>query len=466
MSFSLAGRLYNTFLPALCSLLLASSALASPKNVILIVGDGMDDQQITIARNYLSGATGRLNLDDMAVRSSVQVLTVDNKDPSKVIYVADSANSATAMATGVITSRGRIATSAGDDRDLVSIIDLAEQAGMRTGIVTTASVTDATPASFIAKVNQRECENPTMMVNALYYDRKPVDCSSDIKAKGGKGSIAEQFAASEVDLILGGGLQHFQHQAENSTLSVLNEAEKNDFYSIDQSSDLQDLPKGKKVLGLFADKHLPERWASEGGREAEKPDPSMLNYVHKYLGSVKMPEPVECVTNPEFGDTPPLSTMTSAALKHLSDDNQKGFFLMVESASIDKASHRRRACGQLGEVKQLIDSLDLVLEFAQTHPGTLVLVTADHGQAAQLVPDTSIFAGFDLPFYTPGYLVRIKTPEGSIMAVNYATNGLFSEEHTGVNVPLFINKVGLGKVPAMISQPELFDLMTAHLNLK
>ncbi|WP_194842639.1 alkaline phosphatase [Endozoicomonas sp. OPT23] len=455
---------FSLFLIGLCAL--SGASFAKERNIILIIGDGMDDQQITLARNYLEGVQGKLNLDRMPVRSAVQVLSVSDREPEKVVYVADSANSATAVATGVVTSRGRIGTSAGEDKDLISIIDLAEKAGMKTGIVTTASITDATPASFMAKVKQRECENPSMMVNALYHDRKPVDCSSDTKAKGGAGSIAEQIADSDVDLFLGGGFKHFEFEAEGKKQTVLNSAKKNGFHVLDASSDLNGLPADKKILGLFAEKHLPESWAFKGDREAERPYPSMLNYVHKYLGSVKMPEPVECVTNPEFGNTPSLSRMTTAALNHLSSDNDKGFFLMIESASIDKASHRRRTCGQLGEVKQLTEALDQALAFADKNPDTLVLVTADHGQAAQLVPDTSIFSGFDLPFYTPGYLVRVKTPEGSVMAVNYATNGLFAEEHTGVNVPLFANKEGLGKVPAMITQPELFDLMTGYLNLR
>src|SRR5690606_15264485 len=70
------------------------------KNVILIIGDGMDDHQITAARNYLYGAQGKTILDDMPLRSAVQVITVSEENPKQVVYVADSANSATSMATG------------------------------------------------------------------------------------------------------------------------------------------------------------------------------------------------------------------------------------------------------------------------------------------------------------------------------------------------------------------------------
>ena len=95
----------------------AEQSAEQRKNVILIIGDGMDDQQITIARNYLKGARGKLLMDQLPLRSVSQILTQDDEAPSKPVYVADSANSATSMATGISTSRGRIATSAGENRD-------------------------------------------------------------------------------------------------------------------------------------------------------------------------------------------------------------------------------------------------------------------------------------------------------------------------------------------------------------
>jgi len=138
---------------------------------------------------------------------------------------------------------------------------------------------------------------------------------------------------------------------------------------------------------------------------------------------------------------------------------------MLESASIDKQSHLRNACGSIGEVAQLNEALDSALLFAQTHPNTLIIVTADHGQAAQLIPGVSLYSAPDLPIYSPGKLFRIVTPEGAVMAVNYATNNFVSEEHTGVNVPLFTNVVGKDIIPTMLTQPELFNVMSRYLGL-
>ena len=133
--------------------------------MILIIGDGMDDQQITIARNYFVGEAGAFDARTVCrERAAVRMQTVAEENPSLPEYVPDSANTATSMATGIVTSAGRIATTAGTDRDAVTIMELAADAGFGTGIVTTSSVTDATPASFVAHVNWRLCERPRSMV--------------------------------------------------------------------------------------------------------------------------------------------------------------------------------------------------------------------------------------------------------------------------------------------------------------
>ena len=439
-------------------------------NVILIIGDGMDDQQITAARNYLYGAQGHSILSTLPIRSAVQVLTVDEQNPSLVKYVADSANSATAMASGGITSRGRIGTSAKENLDFKTIIELAQESGLKTGLVSTASITDATPAAFIAHVNDRGCQSVKHMVA---YDDKGdrfIDCSTDIKQQGGKGSISEQLADSQVDVLLGGGLKYFKRQNEANNQTLLAQAQANGFEYINNISQIDASTNNKKLLGLFAKRHFPVRLQGTDGRVAEKPSYSFLNYFHRYLGSVTLPEIMTCESNPEFvkQNTPNLKDLTQLALERLQNDN--GFFLMVESASIDKQSHKRNPCGSIGEAQQLFETVQVALDFAKQHEDTLIMITADHGQAAQIVPNGSMFDAYGVPVASPGFLARIKTPEGGVMAINYATNDFSYEEHTGVNVPLFANrqvsnKKGEKMFTPLIKQSNIFDISKVFLDL-
>ena len=437
----------------------------TPRAVILIIGDGMDEQQITIARNYLRGAAGRLLLDQMPLRSNSQILATENNDSGRPVYVSDSANTATSMATGVVTSRKRIATTAGSDRDLETIVELAAARGYRTGIVTTSSVTDATPAAFATHISHRLCENPDRMEEVSYRSIFLAACPADLKANGGKGSIAEQLVESQLDVILGGGSKHFAPTAEGTTVSVLELARKLGFEVVLSSEELLEAGSSGRLLGLFSPSTMPVRLQGENGRTAEAPEPSALNQLHSYLGEVTLPEPMTCEANPAAAAMPSLQLMTETALSQLSRDNARGFFLMIESASIDKQSHERKPCGSIGELEQLEEALASALNYARSHPNTLVLVTADHAQAAQLVPFESLYTEYPIPIYSPGMMARIRTPEGSLLGVNYATNSFSHEEHTGASVPLFSNEQGLGRVPPYITQPELFTIMRDYLQL-
>lgn len=447
----------RTPLIALVLLLVTLPALAA-RNVILLIGDGMDDQQLTIARNYLLGAEGRLGMDDMPVRATSQVLTVDERGAR--VYVADSANSATSMATGKVTSRGRISTSAGSNQPLETLLEIAQQRGLRTGLVTTSSVTDATPAAFVAHISKRTCEGPDSIQGIARYGVTTPPCPAFFKANGGPGSIAEQMANSRTDIILGGGLKHFEPIAEGDTRSVLTLAQANGFTLVTDPAAAATAPPGK-LLGLFADSHLPVRMRGDQNREAEAPNPSWANHLHRYLGSVSQPAPMRCEPNPDFAATPSLQKLTEIALERLAND--AGFFLMVESASIDKQAHERRPCGSIGEVQQLDEAVAVALTFAGQNPDTLVLVTADHGHAAQLVPATSLFDYFGIPIYSPGRIARLQTDESAILAINYATNNFPYEEHTGTQVPLLANEAGRGRVPGMVTQPEIYGIMRAFL---
>ncbi|MEL0306986.1 MAG: alkaline phosphatase, partial [Halieaceae bacterium] len=173
----LPSRLVTCFTVALlCTT--SWNTTAAPKNVILIIGDGFDDQHVTMGRNYLTGMSGTLILDGLPFRGAVQVETLSVSGEPE--YVADSANTATAIATGRITSVGRIGTDIAD-RDLPTIAERAIEAGLRVGLVTTSSITDATPASFLAHVSSRSCEGPEEILGSTYNGLPQPTCPQDAK---------------------------------------------------------------------------------------------------------------------------------------------------------------------------------------------------------------------------------------------------------------------------------------------
>ncbi|MDH5311727.1 MAG: alkaline phosphatase [Gammaproteobacteria bacterium] len=428
---------------------------AAPR-VILFIGDGMDDQQITIARNYLVGSRGRLVLDAMPYRGAAQVLTVDEADPRIPVYVGDSASGGTALATGTATSIGRVSTAAGTDQKLASVMELASAAGFATGVVSSTSITDATPAAFVAHIDQRYCQGPSSMeLVDKTHPQYSTNCSKDYKSRGGRGSVAEQIAESGLDLILGGGLRDFDQPVEQgSGTTVLDLARQNGFSIIRNRSDLASIRGQDRTIGLFSDGIMPVKLRGSGGAIAE--------FVQREDGRVLWPEPFACEDNPEFADVPTLAEMTGAALRRL--DGPRGFVLMVESASIDDQAHYWRTCGHIGEVGQLDEALALALDYAATHPETLILVTADHGHAAQLIPETSELAPQE--HASPGRFARIRTPEGGIMGVNYSTNDSPDwEEHSGVQVPVYAAGPGVRALPPFMHQVDVFGIMLKHLGL-
>lgn len=437
-----------------------SSASTNPsKQVILIIGDGFDDQHVTMGRNYLAGMSGTLTVDEMAFRGAVQVETLSTS--GQPTYVADSANTATAIATGSITSVGRIGTDI-SDRDLPTIAERAMEAGLRVGLVTTSSITDATPASFLTHVSSRSCEGPEEILGSTYYGVPQPTCPQDALQNNGPGSIIEQLAISGAHVLLGGG-QKFLAQKTAVGESVRSLAERNGFRVITAPTDLSELQSDQPIMGLFDSENLKVRWRGTDGRRAEITEKSWLNHLSDYLGQAKDPETLACEPNPESQDTPSLALMTDTALRQLSKNNPQGFFLMVESASIDKQSHKRDPCGSIGEIEQLEEALALALDYANRRGDTLIIVTADHAQAAQILPEPSQYAEYPMPIYSPGHTARVRTPEGSVMRINYATNNGFSEEHTGANVPLFANRTDQALLTPFIRQRDLYHVMENFL---
>ena len=435
----------------------------STLNVILFIGDGMDEHQITMARNYLYGPNALFAMEQMPIRSSVKVQTLREDNPKLFRHVADSANTASTLATGMLTSKGRIATAAASNQIQPTILEDAQLKGYRTGLVSTASLTDATTAAFASHSPHRDCESPKDMKTRHLFILPTQQCTNDQKEHGGRGSIAKQLTTASVDVLLGGGKKFFNQRAEGKKFLEITQDQ--GYALLKNTKDLLSVPDNHKLLGLFANKHLPVEWVGDNNRRAKQ-------LTVNTDGDAIYPEPFACVPNAKYKNTPTLAQMTDKALSALSHNNSKGFFLMVEGASIDKQAHKRNPCGQIGELRAFDKAVAKGREFAATHPNTLVIVTADHGQAGQVVPLPESYQlashAVATQQYPTGYYAVLKTLSGELMAVSYATNaspqGLW-EMHTGTNVPAFMEGPGLSDVPITIDQRYINSLMRRHLKL-
>jgi alkaline phosphatase/streptomycin-6-phosphatase len=179
-----------------------------PENVIFFLGDGMGTQEITAAR-YYQGVKNKLNVDRMPFTGFDTTWSVKpGAGPSYLPdYDPDSASTGTMWATGQKTIDERIAQGPSTainvpGPNLKTVLELAQKQGKKVGDVSTAEITDATPAVLASHISLRGCQGPADMGA----------CALETKAAGGLGSIAEQEVDHKVDVLLGGGRGRFEQK--------------------------------------------------------------------------------------------------------------------------------------------------------------------------------------------------------------------------------------------------------------
>lgn len=414
---------------------------AGAKNVILLIGDGMGDSEITIARNYQYGAAGRLpGLDALPLTGSYTTYSLykDGADKGKPDYVTDSAASGSAWATGTKTYDGAISVDI-DGEQQKTLLELAKANGLRTGDVSTAEIQDATPAVQVAHVGARSCYGPDT-----------ASCGTDALQNGGLGSISEQLLDARPDLTLGGGSASFEQTAkagqwQGSTL--FDQAAARGYQVVSDADGLAGVRRAdqtKPLLGLFTPGNFPTRYApttaTVGGADQA---------------------PVQCTPNPARLSTGlSLQSLTNKSIDLLNRDRAKtgkGFFLQVEGASIDKQDHAADACGQIGETIDFDEAVQSALAFAKKDGNTLVIATADHAHSSQIVdstPPTSLSTA-------------LRTADGTTMKVSYGTAGAgSSQQHTGTQVRIAAYGPGAANVVGLSDQTDTFFTIRDGLRLQ
>lgn len=407
------------------------------KNIILLIGDGMGDSEITAARNYAEGAGGFFRgIDALPLTGQYTHYSLDKKT-KKPDYVTDSAASATAWSTGVKTYNGALGVDV-DGKDHVTILELAKAAGKATGNVSTAEIQDATPAALVSHVTGRKCYGPSATSEK---------CSTNALENGGKGSITEQLLNTRADVTLGGGAKTFSEVAkagEWNGKTLREQADARGYQWVDNAAGLAGVTvanQQKPLIGMFAGGNMPVRW--EGPKAT-------------YHGNIDQPA-VTCTPNPKRdASVPTLAQMTEKAIDLLKG-NEKGFFLQVEGASIDKQDHAANPCGQIGETVDLDEAVQKALAFALKDGNTLVIVTADHAHSSQIVaPDTK----------APGLTQALNTKDGAVMVISYGNSEGESQEHTGTQLRVAAYGPHAANVVGLTDQTDLFYTMKAAMALE
>jgi alkaline phosphatase len=409
----------------------------TPRNVILLVGDGTGDSELTIGRYYLNGAEGApmayetLPFTGELLTWNLQYGPGPQYPPN---YVPDSAPTATAWSTGKKTTDARLSqgpstaeTVPGSNQGFKTTFEIMKARGKAVGNVATSELTDATPAAPASHISRRACQGPA--------DARSL-CPQETRQAGGLGSITEQMVDHRLDVNLGGGRARFEQALDNGSGNVIDYARRKGFQYVSDASGLAAVRsvRDKPVLGLF-----------HAG-----------NMTTQFAPLIAAPTPgsgsptTRCDEDNRPADEPSLAAMTQKAIDLLRHDRD-GFFLQVESASIDKRDHASDLCGQIGETLQLDQAVKVALEFQRRNRDTLVVVTADHSHTSQIVGETSD---------TPGFYATVQTADGQPMRVSYGTGKTpGGQGHTGARIPIAAIGPQASNVMGVRDQTDLFHTL-------
>jgi alkaline phosphatase len=430
---------------------------SKPKHVILLVGDGMGDSEVTLARYYGKGAAGRLNMDSLPFRgSSIHYVLRAGPGPDYAPnYVGDSAPTATAWSTGKRTQDNRLSQGPstadnvpGSNEGYDTYMEIARDAGKATGNVSTAEITDATPAGPSSHISQRACQGPA--------DTRTT-CPTETKAAGGLGSIAEQQVDEQFDVVLGGGRARYEQKltTDPASQNVVQYAQDNGYRYVTTKQDLAGVTSlaDGKVLGLFNASNMTTEYAPLFARTEAYYTANPGREVTVQGGS----ETTRCKTQ-DRGNEPSLPEMTAKAIQLLETDPQ-GFTLQVEGASIDKRDHAADVCGQIGETLAFDNAIGVALDYQAAHPDTLVIVTADHAHTSQMINSGA------KPATGAGY-ATLQTVDGAPIRVAYGTSDTGSgattsgsQAHTGAEVPLWSGGPQAANLQGTHDQTDIFAVL-------
>lgn len=333
-----------------------------PLNIILLVGDGMGLSQLSSV--YYFGEKEP---------SFSRFKTIGLSQTSAATHkITDSAAGATAFSTGKKTYNGAIAVDT-DTNAIETIVEDVSQRGWNTGVVSTSTITHATPASFYAHV----------------------------KSRGEQPEIATQLVRSDIDFFAGGGSRYFANRLDS--INWLDSLTAYGFHW-DTTDVLPPINDYTKKYGFLA--------AYDG-----------LTPKHQGRGDF-------------------LLQATDRALDYLSHQDSS-FFLMIEGSQIDWGGHANNADYVVQETLEYDLVIDKVLDFAEAHGNTLVIVTADHETG-----------GFTLASYNKPMPYRQTFRDYDSIVPSFSTGG-----HSAALIPVFAYGPGEANFSGVYQNTHLHELM-------
>lgn len=335
------------------------------KNIIIMLGDGMGSQHRTAARIMMNGyaegkAKAKLAMDTFPSTAMIMTASLDS-------IVTDSAPGMQNYVTGNKSANNQEGvwpddTTAKFDNPRVEYMSeyLARTQGKKLGVVTTADVFDATPASMAVHTQDRGAG--TGIVDQFLDDSNTTGLT--VLMGGGRkwflpNTAAGSARASSFDYTLPTDLSTAWGIAPGVVdpgRDLIADFQTAGFTYVSDKTSMDAASTPTKLLGLFAYSNMNVSLDKINGRRTAS------SVVNDY----------------GFPDQPLLEEMTTKALNVLDANSPNGFVLMVEGASIDKQAHNMDSERFIHDTIEFDHAIAVAKAYADSHADTLVLVTADH----------------------------------------------------------------------------------------
>ena len=316
----------------------AITSYNTPKYVFYFIGDGVSSPQINVTEAALNSdqfklkstsksksvGIGKLNIREFPV-TGMQTTHAEDR------YITGSAASATALATGYKTTINTISMDGNHAKNYKTMAEMAKEKGMKVGIVSSVSIDHATPACFYAHTETRN----------NYY------------------TIGQQLTQSEFDYFGGGGVRWNKYDGEGKTEDIkhfTDAAAEAGYKYVNTKSEFDALtPASGKVIATL-----------------EKFESSVSTT------SAALPYTLDLDEQTSDNDKILLSEFTTKGIELLDNDDE-GFFLMVEGGKIDWACHANDVVTSAHNTVEFDNAIGVALEFYKEHPDeTMIVVTGDH----------------------------------------------------------------------------------------